>query len=127
MPGNGPLARRVLAMRAQMPGFLHRRCLCPAGPGGATLSKLPETATRWRFSLRKGIKFHNGEDFSADDVVFSAHRALADGSDVKTRLPGDVKVVKVDDHTVDFVLSGPNPILHYEWDTWYILSRKWIE
>src|SRR5947209_3070569 len=83
--------------------------------------------TRWRFYLRKGIKFHNGEDFSADDVVFSAHRALADGSDVKTRLPGDVKVVKVDDHTVDFVLSGPNPILHYEWDTWYILSRKWIE
>ena len=41
--------------------------------------------------------------------------------------PADTKVVKVDDHTVDFVLSGPNPILHAEWDTWYILSKKWAE
>src|ERR1700754_4144265 len=43
--------------------------------------------TRWRFYLRKGVKFHNGEDFTADDVVFSATRALAPASDVKTRIP----------------------------------------
>jgi peptide/nickel transport system substrate-binding protein len=83
--------------------------------------------TRWRFYLRKGIKFHNGEDFTADDVVFSADRARAPASDVKTRLPADAKVVKVDDYTVDFLLSGPNPILNYEWDTWYIMSKKWAE
>src|SRR5438874_13014575 len=83
--------------------------------------------TRWRFYLRKGVKFHNGEDFTADDVVFSADRVRANGSDLKTRLPADAKVVKVDDHTVDFVLSQPNPILHYEWDTWYIVSKKWAE
>ena len=83
--------------------------------------------TRWRFYLRKGVKFQNGEDFTADDVVFSADRARMPASDVKTRLPADVKVVKVDDHTVDFILSSPNPILHYEWDTWYILSKKWAE
>src|SRR2546427_10368858 len=71
--------------------------------------------TRWRFYLRKGVKFQNGEDFTAADVVFSTARAQADGSDVKTRFPADTKVVKVDDHTVDFILSGPNPILHYEW------------
>jgi peptide/nickel transport system substrate-binding protein len=83
--------------------------------------------TRWRFYLRKGVKFHNGEDFTAADVVFSADRARAVGSDVKTRLPPDLKVVEVDDHTVDFVLTKPNPILHYEWDTWYMMSRKWAE
>src|SRR5215211_8842067 len=64
--------------------------------------------TRWRFYLRKGVKFHNGEDFTADDVVFSATRLHAPASDVKTRFPADTKVVKVDDHTVDFVLAGPN-------------------
>src|SRR5215472_14895635 len=58
--------------------------------------------TRWRFYLRKGVKFHNGEDFTADDVVFSADRARGPSSDVKTRLPADAKVVKVDDYTVDF-------------------------
>jgi peptide/nickel transport system substrate-binding protein len=33
----------------------------------------------------------------------------------------------VDDHTVDFVLTGPNPILHYEWDTFYIMDKEWTE
>src|SRR5947209_20229410 len=83
--------------------------------------------TRWRFHLRKAVKFHNGEDFTADDVVFSAERVRANGSDLKTRIPADAKFVKVDDYTVDFVTSGPNPILHAEWDTCYILSRKWAE
>jgi len=83
--------------------------------------------TRWRFHLRKGVKFHNGEKFTADDVVFSADRARGPASDVKTRLPADAKVVKVDDYTVDFILSGPNPILNYEWDTWYIMSKEWCE
>jgi peptide/nickel transport system substrate-binding protein len=83
--------------------------------------------TRWRFYLRKGVKFQNGEDFTADDVVFSAERVRANGSDLRTRIQPDTKVVKVDDHTVDFVLSAPNPILHYEWDTWHIISKKWAE
>lgn len=83
--------------------------------------------TRWRFYLRKGVKFHNGNSFDADDVVFSADRVRADGSDLKTRIRAEVKVVKVDSHTVDFITPGPNPILHSEWATWFIMDKEWTE
>ncbi len=83
--------------------------------------------TRWRFYLRRGVKFHDGRPFNADDVLFSADRVRADGSDLKTRIAQDTRVVKVDDYTVDFITTKPNPILHVEWATWYIMSKGWAE
>ena len=82
---------------------------------------------RWRFHLRKNVKFHNGSAFTADDVLFSAQRVRATGSDLKTRLPADAEFVKIDDHTIEVVLKTPNPILHSEWDTWYIMDKEWAE
>jgi peptide/nickel transport system substrate-binding protein len=83
--------------------------------------------TRWRFHLRKNVKFHNGDPFTADDVLFSAERVRAKGSDFSTVIPSDAKFVKIDDYTVDAVLSAPNPILTSQFDTWYILDKKWCE
>ncbi len=83
--------------------------------------------TRWRFYLRKGVKFHDGTPFTADDVIFSAQRVRHKNSDLKTRLSDKVKVVKVDDYTVDFITPVPNPILHVEWGTWHIMSKSWCE
>ncbi|UVK55750.1 ABC transporter substrate-binding protein [Mesorhizobium sp. AR02] len=83
--------------------------------------------TRWRFHLRKGVKFHDGSPFTADDVLFSAERVRGGGSDLKNRLSPDTKVVKVDDYTVDFITAKPNPIIHYQWGNWYMMSKAWAE
>jgi peptide/nickel transport system substrate-binding protein len=83
--------------------------------------------TRWRFHLRKNVKFQNGNPFTADDVVFSAERVRKKGSNLQTRIPSDAKVEKIDDFTVDFILTTPNPILNSQWDTWYIMDKEWAE
>ncbi len=82
---------------------------------------------KWRFHLRKGVTFHNGEAFSADDVIFSLQRMRTPGSQIKSRAPADMTAVKIDDYTVDFVLTKPNPVLHGEWNSWYIVSKSWSE
>ncbi|WP_316192160.1 MULTISPECIES: ABC transporter substrate-binding protein [unclassified Bradyrhizobium] len=95
-------------------------------PGLAESWETPEP-TRWRFHLRKGVKFHNGDPFTADDVIFSAERVRANGSNFLSNVPPDAKFIKVDDYTVDVKLDTPNPILISQWDTWYIMDKKWCE
>ena len=95
-------------------------------PGLAEKWELVEP-TRWRFFLRKGVKFSDGTPFTADDVIFSAERVRAPGSNFATRIPANVKVVKVDDFTVDFISPQPDPILFNSWDSWYIMSKAWAE
>ncbi|WP_236846753.1 MULTISPECIES: ABC transporter substrate-binding protein [unclassified Bosea (in: a-proteobacteria)] len=96
-------------------------------PALAEKWEISDDGLKWRFFLRKGVKFHDGSDFTADDVLFSAERVRATGSNFTTRIPTSAKFVKVDDHTVDVVLTAPNPILNAQWDTWYIMSKKWAE
>jgi peptide/nickel transport system substrate-binding protein len=84
-------------------------------------------ATTWRFELRKGVKFHDGTPFSADDVVFTLARTQVDGSDMKS-YTNDVKEVrKVDDFTVDVQTKAPFPILPDVFTNVFIMSKKWCE
>ena len=86
------------------------------------------TPTQWRFHLRKNVKFHNGDPFTADDVIFSAARVRdPKGSNFISNVPPDAKFVKVDDNTVDVMLDSPNPILTAQWDGWFIMDKKWCE
>ncbi|MBC9884155.1 ABC transporter substrate-binding protein, partial [Bradyrhizobium sp. INPA01-394B] len=46
-------------------------------PGLATEWKVDDTdKTKWRFSLRKGVKFHDGSEFNADAVVWNVDKVL---------------------------------------------------
>ena len=67
----------------------------------------------WTFKIRQGVKFHNGQALTADDVVYTYQlhtnpkgeaNALSAFGGVLT--PAGVK--KVDDFTVEFHLSAPN-------------------
>ncbi len=81
----------------------------------------------WRFHLRKGVTFHNGNAFTADDVAFSVERIRSEGSDLKV-IAGMIEAVKiVDDHTVDIVTPGPDPILPLQLEIFYIMDREWAE
>ena len=56
---------------------------------------------KWRFYLRKGVKFHGGEPFTADDVIMSMDRARVPDSQVKNKVQADAKFIKIDDYTLE--------------------------
>jgi peptide/nickel transport system substrate-binding protein len=83
--------------------------------------------TVWRFELRKGVKFHDGTPFNADDVVFSFKRAADPDGDMRGYTTSFKTVRKVDDHTVEIETVTPNPILPDVITSVYMLSKKWCE
>ena len=84
-------------------------------------------ATTWRFHLRRGVKFQEGQDFTADDVIFSHKRAAGEGSQLANRFQAVKEVRKVDDFTVDFLMKVPDPIFVQEITDWVMMSKSWCE
>ena len=83
--------------------------------------------TVWHFDLRKGVQFHDGTPFTADDVIFSWQRAKADGSDMKTYVGPIKEIKKINDHSIDVVTNQPFPILPELFTHFDIMSKKWCE
>ncbi len=79
-------------------------------------------ASTWRFHLRKGIKFHDGKELTADDVKFSVELAQASPT-AKAKVANVTDVVVVDKHTVDVKTQGPAASLLANLGWIYILPK----
>ena len=89
--------------------------------------RITEDPTVWEFKLRQGVKFHNGNAFDADDVVFTLERARLPTSDFKGYLTSIESVARVDAHTVRIKTKGPNPILVQNLTNIFIMDKEWSE
>jgi peptide/nickel transport system substrate-binding protein len=89
--------------------------------------KVTADPTVWEFKLRPGVKFHGGEAFTADDVVFSIERALQPTSDMKGVIAHIERATKVDDLTVHIKTKGANPLLPDTLTNTRIMSKAWSE
>ncbi len=94
---------------------------------GLTIEWKQDGPLKWTFKLRKGVKFHDGRPFTADDVVFSMKRAQEKTSQIVNYATavGDPK--KIDDFTVEFTTPQFDPIFLQHINTIYIMSKAWCE
>ncbi|MDP9108725.1 MAG: ABC transporter substrate-binding protein, partial [Pseudomonadota bacterium] len=81
----------------------------------------------WEFKLRRGVKFHDGSELTAEDVLWSMDRpSTIVGSpgkfDVYTKAIINKKIV--DAHTIRFTTKEPYPLLLADLTSIYIVSKK---
>ncbi|WP_207537949.1 ABC transporter substrate-binding protein [Sabulicella rubraurantiaca] len=97
------------------------------GSLSAALAERWETPspTLWRFHLRRNVRFHGGEPFTAADVVHSVERVRQ--NDMAYTAQSIAAVRAVDDHTVEIETRGPNPVLLQDLTLLFITSKAWIE
>jgi len=95
-------------------------------PGLATEWKAIDPTT-WEFKLRRGVKFHDGSDFTADDVLASINRVPKvpnSPSPFTAYTKQIVKMEAVDPYTVRFHTATPYPLMPSDLTQVFIVSRK---
>jgi peptide/nickel transport system substrate-binding protein len=95
-------------------------------PGLATRWEQVEP-NRWRFWLRDGVKFHDGQAFTGEDVVFSITRAQQPTSNYGIYVDTIERAVAAEPMVVDIITRTPDPILPNKIASVMIMSRAWSE
>ncbi len=98
---------------------------------GQRFTQVPRLAESWRllddrtweFKLRQGVKFHNGDEFTARDVVYSFDCYRSDKSMIRTYIAEVTDVEAVDPYTLKLTTRGPSPALLTNLAPVYILPQ----
>ncbi len=99
------------------------------------LSLEPDLATEWErtddttwiFTLREGVTFHNGNPFTADDVVYSFERQSQESSDMAFAISSIESVNAIDDYTVEIKTKAPDPTLLLNMPNFYIVDKEFMD
>ena len=95
-------------------------------PDLATSWTNPDKNT-WRFHLRKGVKFSNGNPFTASDIKFSIDTAIKENWPDAFNLSTVESAIVIDDFTVDIKTASPDPVLFNRLAYIAIVSSKQFE
>lgn len=99
-------------------------------PGLATKWEATNPTT-WVLTLRQGVKWHNGDDFTADDIVFSLNRVMDPAT--RSLFVGNFSViasVKAQGPlTVEIVTKEPDPFMPHRLANYgsHVLPKKYLE
>jgi peptide/nickel transport system substrate-binding protein len=106
-------------------------------PGLATSWKIdPTDDKRWLVELRKGVKWHDGCSFVAEDVKWNFARISDDKSPqfnpkqfalIRNRTGNIDKVEVLGDHSLAFVTKQPDALFPYQLSYWFMISRCQLE
>jgi len=104
-------------------------CLTEVTASGELVGELAESweassdAKTWTFNLRKGVTFHNGKSFGADDVIASLNMHTEEGakSAAKPIVAAITTMKKMNDHQIQFTLAAGNADFPFLLSDYHIL------
>jgi ABC-type transport system substrate-binding protein len=106
-------------------------------PGLATSWEAdPADPTRWILELRQGVKWHDGCDFTAADVVWNFDRIANDQApqfhakqfaDIRNRTGNIKSIAALSDHKIVITTQQVDALLPYQLSYWFMISRCQLE
>ncbi|MDO4298603.1 MAG: ABC transporter substrate-binding protein [Lachnospiraceae bacterium] len=97
-------------------------------PGLAESWEFEEETCTYTFHLREGVKWHDGEPFTADDVKFTIEAIMNpdNGSENAPNYEDVQEITVTDDHTISFKLDAPN-VAFLDYMTMAVLPKHLLE
>src|SRR5882672_4600352 len=92
---------------------------------GLAVSWRAVDATTWEFKLRRGVRFHDGSEFTAEDAVFSIERTLQVANGQFPTFTRRIVAKEIPDpYTLRLKTAAPYAMVPYDLDSVFVVSKK---